>query len=70
MMFELMFYNLDTKEFVAGEEALMSELNGALAHVTSHEIDNKLIVCNSTANYTEKRARDAIYESLGINTPE
>lgn len=64
----LKFYNLDAKRFVDDEDALMDELNGALVHITTHEIENLVVVCNSTANYTEKKARDAITESLDINT--
>jgi hypothetical protein len=70
MMFhKLRYYNLDTKKFVDGENKLMEKLNDALAHVRSfQQEDGSYIICNSVANYTEKRARDAIDETIGINT--
>lgn len=60
-MRDLQYYNLDTKRFVESETKLIEELNDAVAHAKGFNLaTGKVVVVNSTANYTDKRALDAI----------
>lgn len=68
MRVDLKYYNLDKKRFCDSETKLMEELNDAVAHAKAYTLaSGSIVIVNSTANFTDKRALDAIASTVVLD---
>lgn len=68
MVVGLKYYNLDKKRFVESETKLMEEMNDACAHAKAYNLaSGHIVIVNSNANFTDKRALDAIASTVVID---